>query len=910
MSTTNNTTDTSQWNISTDIYDIVSTIDNLKARYVDTEDETTLALGIFGFIADTEAKKIQTNTIIAGELGNEMFPNRAKLDKNIVTHAMYSNITNINAVPAVMTVDLAIKESDLNTYMKSDEFVFDRSCPIYVGEYEFHFDYNIILKRQKKAGTTLYYYNASYDMSDRNEISDIVSPYLEQPYTINFNNNTYIFFRTIIRQITISTIEDKLVSGSIIDNKSFTFSFEDQMADFVVYVTEKGNTKKLKPYLYGAPVSLDVKDFCWYLYMTDHDIRIGFDTSSYLPGLNAEIKVVCQTTKGSEGNFSYANKDGEINGFYFDMESSIYNYKKITCYASPETDSENGSDKKSIDELKELIPKMSLSRGYITTETDLNNYFNLINTNENRLQLQKKIDNQLSRIWYCYLLMKNQFNDVLPTNTLDIHLDLTSGFLVESGDLNPTWMLPAGTIIKYDKNVGDYGVPIQEQDMPVPYSDNYYANGVYYYRSIYNILLSTNPLYCSYYLTVLDSYNYFDNEYINPNMFMGFVVTTNHLTRHLLNDTGKPGDQGYDANHINSYTFSFIMRQSVAADFGLYDYETELNTNNMKVIMIVDKDDVPYKYFVGKMKDPDPDYDPRYEYEWHFTMTPDNYLDSDNNLKITNCYELGSSTMSPGYFEDNASARIYILGKFDEDYGRSTIDTMIPDLEGYSLINVYSVQGGLSFYNNLTPVMNTRVHHVTDIEDPQDEGYYFVQGVPFVGAHYFKEEDNVSYFIHELLKKKSYIDHCLTLVENNMDIDFKYFNTYGDSKTYTIGDREHTLLGHIDITMKFRAKFVNQNDTQTKRAIINRIKSEIENLNESGQDLHIPKLIHDLMEEFKDVVVYIEYMNFNDNRLGINHIELKEVDNIHTVPEFICIRNRYTEDGSELEPCIDLEVVQ
>ena len=143
MSTNN--TDVSQWNISTDIYDIVSTIDNLKSRYIETEDETTLAIGIFGFIGDTEAKKIQTNTIIAGELGNEMFPNRAKLDKNIVTHAMYSNITNINAIPAAMTVDIAVKETDLNTFMKDNEFVFDRECPIYVGEYEFHFDYDIIL---------------------------------------------------------------------------------------------------------------------------------------------------------------------------------------------------------------------------------------------------------------------------------------------------------------------------------------------------------------------------------------------------------------------------------------------------------------------------------------------------------------------------------------------------------------------------------------------------------------------------------------------------------------------------------------------------------------------------------------------------------------------------------------------
>ena len=202
--------------------------------------------------------------------------------------------------------------------------------------------------------------------------------------------------------------------------------------------------------------------------------------------------------------------------------------------------------------------------------------------------------------------------------------------------------------------------------------------------------------------------------------------------------------------------------------------------------------------------------------------------------------------------------------------------------------------------------MNTRV---TKIQD-SGEDVYCIQGVPFVGAHYFNIESNVSYFLNELLKKKSYIDHCLTLVENNMDIDFKYFNTYGESKTYTIGDREETPLGHIDITMKFRAKLVNPNDIQTKKSIIARIKSEIENLNESGKDLHIPQLTHDLMEEFKDTAIYIEFMNFNDNRLGVNHIELKEIDNIHTVPEFICIRNRYNEDKSDLEPWIDLEIVQ
>ena len=86
----------SEWNISTDIYSIVDTVDKLKAKYVEDENETTLALGIFGFLGDIEAKKIQTSTIMAGELGNEMFPARAKLNKNVLELANKPSILNVN----------------------------------------------------------------------------------------------------------------------------------------------------------------------------------------------------------------------------------------------------------------------------------------------------------------------------------------------------------------------------------------------------------------------------------------------------------------------------------------------------------------------------------------------------------------------------------------------------------------------------------------------------------------------------------------------------------------------------------------------------------------------------------------------------------------------------------------------
>ena len=146
-----------EWSMNSDIYDIMSSIKNVQKRYIEDEDETTLSLGVFGFIADTEAKKIQTATIMAGQLGNEMFPTKAILTKNVLAHAAYHNIEDINAVPATITATLCIKESDIaNNIVRSEtsignyieSFTLDADNGIFIEDYEFHFDYDVKIIRQ------------------------------------------------------------------------------------------------------------------------------------------------------------------------------------------------------------------------------------------------------------------------------------------------------------------------------------------------------------------------------------------------------------------------------------------------------------------------------------------------------------------------------------------------------------------------------------------------------------------------------------------------------------------------------------------------------------------------------------------------------------------------------------------
>ena len=901
MATTNGTS-TTDWSISNDIYGIVEAVDNLKKRFVEDEDETTLALGIFGFLGDVEAKKIQTAVVTVGELGNEMFPQRAKLDKNIVAHALNCNVDHLNAVPAEMTITMMVYEDEIDKYMQDDKFTFDSNCPMYIEKYEYHLDYDLQLKRYRNSDSDKWMYTATYlgMDSDPNPISDLTNPYVDQPYTINYNGYTSIIIRVTVRQVIPQIVEDKLVTDSIIDNKSYVFNYDNQLADFVVYITEKGITKRLIPIPYGGNVESGVTDYCWYMFINDGTIRISFDSTSYLPGINANINIKVYTTSGSVANFkSKVASDINEEGYYIEYNVASYKYKTIQVYVRPVTDSTGGQDKKTIEELQRLIPKMSMSRGFITTETDLNNYFNLISTKDNLLKLQKKVDNQLQRIWYCYMLLKDDDNNVIPTNTLPVKIDIHEDLAIIDDD---TCIIPAGAVFKYDRELG-YARIIGDGGVPTPYTDEYFANdGVYYYKNIYDIVIYKNPLVCSYRMTLCDKSGYFEYLYMNSNMFMGFIMNTYNFRRKLLTEKF-------------TYTLRFGMEQSVQdEDYELYKIiyndqgEVEEIINNMKVFLVLYEGDQPLRYVECEVESVDPD---SKLFNWKATLTTDSTYDMDGKMKLTNVHEIYSGALNPGYFEDSFPANVMIFAKFDEDYGISDdYANIIPPrtVAGYSLVNVYGIQTGIELANNFSNVMNTRIREA--LSEDKTNGFYNISGIPLVGYHFFINEDNVSFFIHKLLEKKAYIDNGLKVVENNMDIDFKYYNTYGYSETYTIGDIGHGIvsLGDIDITMNFRVKLTNSNDTATRDAIIQFIKNSVEDVNELG-DLHIPNLIHDIKEYFGDAIVYIEFRYFNENPLGINHIELRDVIDPHTVPEFISVRNRWNADHSALEPCIDLEVV-
>jgi hypothetical protein len=235
-------------------------------------------------------------------------------------------------------------------------------------------------------------------------------------------------------------------------------------------------------------------------------------------------------------------------------------------------------------------------------------------------------------------------------------------------------------------------------------------------------------------------------------------------------------------------------------------------------------------------------------------------------------------------------------------------------MDEYTLVSMYDVYGGLTLFNNFTDVMNTRIRR--NVNEEGTKANYDIFAVPMVGEHFFDiqhrsvsdAEDAIAYFMTELVSKKAYLDHCLTLVENNMDIDYKFFNTYGESKTYTVGYDDTLYLDHLDLTLNFKVKLGNSSDLATRDSIINYIKEYVEDVNDLGS-LHFPNLIHDVKEEFGDTISYIDFRYYNDKDIGVNHIQLQIPEDPQIVPEFLSVRNKYAPDGVTLIPCITVDVV-
>lgn len=842
--------------VSADIYKISDYVETIKNQFIDVSEET-LAMGIFGYMSEINSSILQNAVVMISEYSNEAIPVLAKFEKNIITHALALGITDIQATPATMNVMLMIPEDYLISNMTNDVFTLDKDVKISIENFEFHIDYDIIITKVTLPTGDIAY-TAIYDIDGTNKLSTITNPYLPPLGRIKITNLTLVAINCTIRQVEYNTIFKKILTNNPLENKIINFTFDSQLAYFDLDAVESGVTTHLTP-IYDGLYDYSGGSYCNYSYMNTSTIRLSFNRDSYLPSLNCDVTINVYTTQGSSGNFSYSTD------VMMDLTSSRFTYDNLFMIVKPISDSEYGIDKKSIDDLKAMIPKEALSRGSVTSYTDLNNFFNTINDDKGKLYFLEKIQNQIERSYYSYLILKNG-DLVIPTNTIDVDIRKQDFNLVNYTN----YVFKPGNVIYYQNSTANGVVKTSPTVTDIATLE---GTGFVYMNPFISVI-NKSPFYISYYLNIMNTTKYLNFDFVNQNSKIQFIASSINWKREYFTDR-------------NTYKLNIDLLQNINSDMGLIttDPVTGLITDcNIKLIGILyNSSGTAYKYCTASFVSYD---SVNYIYSYEFDITTTDTFDDSSRILLDNVYGVGKTTIDPGYFGSNVKMDLYILTKYTTDGDREDLDSYVPNLTGYTLCNKYGVINGIDLFYDYSAVVSS---YISVAKASNGVVNYTVKKMPLVRQTYMDTEAKIQYFITALEKRRSYIAYCLTVLEDSFGIDFKFFNTYGPSNLFQI--TTNTLINRTNLSLTFRTKLVLVTDLYILTNIKATIKTYVENINEDA-DIHMPNLITLITNTYSAQLVYFEFVDINGYGPGDQHVTQIANTATNITPEFLNINTK------------------
>lgn len=199
-----------------------------------------------------------------------------------------------------------------------------------------------------------------------------------------------------------------------------------------------------------------------------------------------------------------------------------------------------------------------------------------------------------------------------------------------------------------------------------------------------------------------------------------------------------------------------------------------------------------------------------------------------------------------------------------------------------------------------------------------DNFIYHLRNCPFVAANWIKLDENEAYFIDRITSHYAEIEKVSINLENAFSIDMKFYNTYGKSKFYKIGNSSSlSILDSVNITMNFGAAVVFPTTIDVFRDNFRSfVTSKVEATDDmvgNGIDLYVMNIIAGAKTNF-DEIAYLEYYGINQYDYSAQRITIMSDDEIlqtvsadSFVPEFLNII-RETVNG-ESRPKIKLTIL-
>ena len=434
--------------------------DSLIPKYFTDDDISLRTVGLVGMMSEMLSNIAEDGFNATSVLFREIFPNRAEIPESIYSHAALFQLSDIFGSAAscrfviVFDEKYIVKNSTYNSDSGIYSFTIPKDLTVYVEDTPYCLDYDIIIKSVKKATvnhTLDYVFSAMYDKSGFiNSISDINDTYIK----IQRDSNGYIGLDVRMRQAVRTVEYHNIINNNKINLPVIDIPFIGQLVGFdVFYKTQDENTysTQLKTQvIYSQPT---VTPFCYYQLYDDNTLRLSFNARDayFIPEYNSEIEVILYISKGEDGNFDVYN--GTNVSISSETMSQLYS-ESIPMGAKPLGASLGGKNKPSIDTLKALTVEGYRTALSLTTEADLNYYFDdwKYRYGDSYIKFIKRRNDVYERIFGGFILLRNK-DYIYKTNTLNIKLNL-------SDMINPEeniYMIEPGTVFNYvDDNTREF----------------------------------------------------------------------------------------------------------------------------------------------------------------------------------------------------------------------------------------------------------------------------------------------------------------------------------------------------------------------------------------------------------------------------------------------------------------------
>ena len=851
-------------NIGIGSFDIQERMLELSKKYYNIDDLNLLKSGFFGYTNEVMSDIFKNGVWHRNFLYNELFLNRAFLSSSIYNWGKLLDTPSLLAYPARMNVVMSISKNDIiansipvNGNPNIREFVINKANKFFAEGIPFLLQNSvrILLIRESSNNFSV---TAQYLLNDIDDVlEELSSPYIKT-YVENIDDKSYVMMALTIWQMELQQKTFSIYSNEIFDNIYFNTEFKDQLAYFEIYYKHNNETIPL-PYYFNDVVKPKEEKHCFYALPDVDKFQLYFSSTpnSFRPAYNSEILLNLYTTVGSKGNFNF-NLDVPIT---FKFQDDGIDIKSIMV--STLTNSYGGYDILTIEEFRQKLINKLYTRDSIISEKDLNLFFSsVVNSstmNNSKIQFFKTRDDILRRSFSAYLLLNDKFNQLIPTNTIDLTGPNIEEFL---GD-TPNKVINSGELLIYDEESVSYRLINEEDDYLQFLEDDRFI-----YSLPFTLNIKTIPFpRVSYIFDICDQELNLKFDYVNTQVNNEFIIP--HIEVSKLDFLS------------NYYKFNLIMGSNL---------DPMLISTDIIVRCVLSKGNTSYGYFDYKLNS-----ESGKENEYVFSLKTSRKFDNNDEIEIISDVEgpedinylkrlnvrniPGSNFDYDDYLEnlgvsfyekiphinlpEGLEMKIYILIKDPpvnnkrkySDNSSSSFDINLmkeqEDVSDYSIVSILSTKSDLNLFKSLSTLM------YSDFTIKDVSRRFKIDKIPVIYTKYFNNVTNYTNFYKLFDDYVTILHQNLNLIEQNTKINVRFYNTYGPCK--------YSSIDRVNITFEINLKikpysYTSELDANIKNAVI----KYMEEFNDKNRGLFtISGVYTRLLRDFPEIE-YIEYMGIND----------------------------------------------